>query len=105
MSTSTILPLGGVGSACGAAPTVPTGVALVVVYYTLPLNRAGSIPAVDGLARADRAGRLGNTWAVTRSRRPPRLRAAESLATSIPLYIAPFAVSHATMSAWDVDAL
>ena len=34
----------------------------------------------------------------------PRLRAAESLATSIPLYIVLFAVSHATMSAWDADA-
>ncbi|UNK46184.1 potassium channel family protein [Arthrobacter sulfonylureivorans] len=80
-----------------------TGVALLVVYYTMPLNRDGSLPALlVGL------GALGAlvAWqirAVTTSP-SPRLRAIEALATSIPLYIVLFAASYVTTSIWDSGA-
>jgi voltage-gated potassium channel len=80
-----------------------TGVALVVVYYTLPLNRHGSIPGLLIALGALTALVAWQIRAVMRSP-SPRLRAAESLATSIPLYIVLFAMSHATMSSWDPDA-
>jgi voltage-gated potassium channel len=80
-----------------------TGVALLVVYFTLPLNRQGSIPALLIGLGALTALVAWQIRAVTTSP-SPRLRAAESLATSIPLYIVLFATSHATMSFWDREA-
>ncbi|MGW6172305.1 potassium channel family protein [Arthrobacter sp. NPDC055138] len=80
-----------------------TGIALVVVYFTMPLNRQGSIPVLLIGLGALTALVAWQIRAVTTSP-SPRLRAAESLATSIPLYIVLFAISHATMSSWDPDA-
>ena len=79
-----------------------TGVTLVVILF-LPLNRQGSIPLLLIGLVALTALVVWQIRAVTTSP-SPRLRAAESLATSIPLYIVLFAVSHATMSSWDADA-
>jgi voltage-gated potassium channel len=80
-----------------------TGVALIVVYYALPLNRQGSVPALLiglGVLAALVAWQIR---AVTTSP-SPRLRAVEALATSIPLYIVLFAASYVTTSFWDSDA-
>ena len=80
-----------------------TGVALIVAYFALPLNRQGSIPALLICLGALAALVAWQLRAVTTSP-SPRLRAVESLATSIPLYIVLFAISHATMSSWDPEA-
>lgn len=82
-----------------------TGTALLVVYFALPLDRhsGGTVLAlVVGLAAL--AGLV--VWQVRAvSTAPwPRLRAVESLATSIPLYVVLFAGSHVTMSARDPTA-
>jgi voltage-gated potassium channel len=80
-----------------------TGVALVVVYYTMPLDRDGSIPALLVGLGALAALVAWQIRAVTMSP-SPRMRAIEALATSIPLYIVLFAVSYATTSFWDSQA-
>jgi len=82
---------------------VLTGVALLVVYYTMPLNRGGSLPALLVGLGALAALVAWQIRAVTTSP-SPRLRAIEALATSIPLYIVLFSVSYATTSFWDPDA-
>ncbi|MET1155250.1 ion channel [Arthrobacter sp.] len=81
---------------------VLTGLALLVVYYTLPLDRPehGSVPGLFTGLIALAALVAWQIRAVMTSP-SPWLRAAESLATAIPLYIVLFAFSHATMSYWD----
>jgi hypothetical protein len=80
-----------------------TGVALLVVYYNLPLDRHGSMP---GLLIGLCALTALVAWQIraVMTAPSPRLRAAEALATSIPLYIVLFAISHATMSSSDQGA-
>ena len=80
-----------------------TGVALLVVYSTMPLNRDGSLPALLVGLGALAALVAWQIRAVTMSP-SPRLRAVEALATSIPLYIVLFAASYVTTSFWDSDA-
>ncbi|TJY69016.1 two pore domain potassium channel family protein [Arthrobacter sp. CAU 1506] len=80
-----------------------TGIALLVVFYAIPLDRKGSIIALLIGVGALAVLVAWQIHAVTTSP-SPRLRAVESLATSIPLYIVLFASSHATMSYWDPNA-
>ncbi|MGM0930633.1 MAG: potassium channel family protein [Actinomycetota bacterium] len=79
-----------------------TGVALLVVYFTLPLDRPGH-GSVPGLFIGLVALAALVAWQIraVMTSPSPWLRAAESLATAIPLYIVLFAFSHATMSYWD----
>ncbi|HRO30804.1 MULTISPECIES: potassium channel family protein [Micrococcaceae] len=80
-----------------------TGAALLTVYYLLPLDRGGSLTwFVVGLT----ALTVLVIWQVraVMNAPSPRLRAVESLATSIPLYIVLFAGSYYTMSGRDADA-
>ncbi|MGD6980949.1 MULTISPECIES: potassium channel family protein [Citricoccus] len=80
-----------------------TGAALLTVYYLLPLDRGGN---VAGLVVGLIALTVLVIWQVraVMNAPSPRLRAVESLATSIPLYIVLFAGSYYTMSGRDADA-
>lgn len=74
-----------------------TGAALLTVYYALPMDRGGS---ATGLLVGLTALTVLVIWqlrAVTTAP-SPRLRAVESLATSIPLYVVLFAGCYVTMS-------
>jgi voltage-gated potassium channel len=81
------------------------GTALLVVYYALPLDRAGPGTALTLVAGLAALGALV-AWQVQAvvTSPSPRLRAAESLATSILLYVVLFAGSHTTLSDADPDA-
>lgn len=80
-----------------------TGAALLTVYYLLPLDRGGN---VAGLVMGLAALTVLVIWQVraVMTAPSPRLRAVESLATSIPLYIVLFAGSYYTMSGRDTEA-
>jgi hypothetical protein len=80
-----------------------TAAALVTLYYILPLDRGGFVP---GLMVGLIALTVLVIWQVraVMTAPKPRLRAVESLATSIPLYIVLFAGSYAMMSARDPGA-
>jgi voltage-gated potassium channel len=79
-----------------------TAVALVVVYYVLPLDDKlggrvlGLVAALVGLG-------VLLTWQVraVTTAPSPRLRAVESLATSIPLFVVVFAAFYTTLSGQD----
>lgn len=81
------------------------GTALLVVYYALPLDRAGPGTALMLVAGLAALGALV-AWQVQAvvTSPSPRLRAAESLATSILLYVVLFAGTHTTLSNADPDA-
>jgi voltage-gated potassium channel len=79
-----------------ALPTMSTTVALLVAYFTAPLDRpwtTGTALAMVGCLVV--AGGVGGwqAWAVVRSPHP-RLRAAAVLAVSFPVLILLFAVSY-----------
>jgi voltage-gated potassium channel len=80
-----------------------TGAALLTIYYLLPLDRGGNVP---GLVVGLIALTVLVIWQLraVMTAPSPRLRAVESLATSIPLYIVLFAGSYYTMSDRDTGA-
>jgi voltage-gated potassium channel len=80
-----------------------TGAALLSLYYLLPLDRGGVVSALIVGLTALTALVIWQVRAVTTAP-SPRLRALESLATSIPLYVVLFAGSYAVMSTRAPDA-
>jgi voltage-gated potassium channel len=80
-----------------------TAAALLTLYYVLPLDRGGAVSALIVGLIALTALVIWQVRAVMTAP-SPRLRAVESLATSIPLYIVLFAGSYAVMSARAPDA-
>lgn len=84
---------------------VLTGTALLVVYYALPLDRSGAGPALAlGVGLAALAVLVAWQVRAVAMAPSPRLRAAESLATSILLYVVLFAGTHTTLSVGDAGA-
>jgi voltage-gated potassium channel len=82
---------------------VLTGAALLTIYYLLPLDRGGNVAGFLVGLTALTVLVIWQVRAVTTAP-SPRLRAVESLTTSIPLYIVLFAGSYVTMSGRDADA-
>ncbi|TRW45434.1 potassium channel family protein [Georgenia yuyongxinii] len=81
-----------------------TAVALVFVYYALPLDAHGG--TLPGLVAALAGLAVLLAWQVraVQTAPSPRLRAVESLATSIPLFVVLFAAFYTTMSGQDESA-
>jgi voltage-gated potassium channel len=79
-----------------AARSVLTTTLMVLLYYLLPLDRAGGTSADVGLA----CGLLGFSgvlaWQISRIIRSdyPRLRAVEAAAVSLPLFVLVFAATY-----------